>query len=252
MDSPVSFVIVFSGRDGSSQLASTLNSHPSAICYPELFATITSELSQLEIIRGVRQQRDLRTLTRWVDEPGYFTGGYDEKLRCRPFSAVGLKTKLHYICCLDRILDEFISSSFKLIYLTRNLVAASVSIMNAQRLHKRFQKWNAQSAEETMGPLTLDINEFDEALNRRIESQTHLEEFYRNYPLDKLRITYEEIYCQNCKPNLSRILKFLDIDACDVSGGFVKNSPASLRDAILNYDTVKSFYVGTDVYKFFD
>jgi hypothetical protein len=241
--SHTNFVILFLGREGSSQLATMLNSHPRAVCFPEVLVDMP-EHKKLAIAKGIAKGADIYDLNGYVADSAYYESDYWIKFAGGPFDAYGFKTKFMHCGETPAFTKVLVDNSFHVIHLSRNAVTAVVSALNSLRLYDAHGTWNAQSSKQVMGPLHIDTTRMLELLDRRVEDVQSSREFLQNLPLKMLRTTYEDLF-QSDDTEIQHIQRFLGIEPLGLKGTFIRNTPHSLKEAILNYNEVKAALAGT-------
>ncbi len=237
MHSPSSrFVILFTGRSGSSYLSSLLDSHPNVICEGEMLA---------EILRvGRPPERQL-----------IWSRKLFQTKRPRKIVSVGFKTKLDDIYNTDGfrdLLDEF---GVRLVHLIRqNLVKQVISALNAERLYETTGQWNVLNERGPIhqyAPLSVDADRFDRLLHYRVSGETRLAEFVSKMQRPMTHVIYEDLLISR-EQTLGALYDFLNVPHRSVTSRFEKHTPDNLREAIANFDELKRRYAGTDFEPMFD
>jgi hypothetical protein len=209
------FVIIFEGRNGSSHLVSMLNSHPSVLCYPEVLVGLSAS-AQRQIVQCIAADQDPRPINAYAGDGRYHLGGFAAKWAGRPFPSVGFKTKVSDMLGAPGLMLDLRDLGFRLIYLRReNILKSVTSQMNAQKLQKLHDGIsNAERPDQVMGGIELDLATFDRLLERRRLAESLHTWFYDHYAGEKTTLT-------GAPPR-------------DLRGAFHKNTPPSLREAVLN------------------
>jgi hypothetical protein len=247
----VRFVIIFEGRNGSSQLVSMLNAHHAILCYPEILVGFNKR-EQAAIITAVIDDGDVPALNKYARADRYFHGGFAEKWSGRPFAAVGFKSKLIDVLNLPAVLLRLQNQGFRLIYLCRgNPLKAVISFLNGKRLEAQTGGWNAEKPTDVMGPILVDCEEFDNVLIRRILDQKLHKWFFEQFCGQKIQLSYEDLI-EDQNAFTSKLLCFLGQESEQLVGLFYKNTPARLRDAVINYVDLEAKYRHTEYAKFLD
>ena len=237
------FTIIFEGRTGSSFIVSCLNSHPNVLCYPEILAD-SGPAVQKKLLKALIEGRPIEAINPKVAQPRYFHGDVNGKT---DLQRVGFKTKLNQIGY--RRLEAFHyfleRHRFKLIYLKRrNIVKSVLSLYNAERLRKKYRSSNAENEHQIQGPIYIDPERFIQDLERREKLERAHEKFYQAFGLDKQIFYYEDLI-QSQNLCLSHLLAFLGVKGIPLKGKFLKNTPDSLCDAVLNYEEFHKRLSGT-------
>jgi hypothetical protein len=237
------FAIIFEGRTGSSFVVSCLNSHPKALCYPEVLQDLGAR-KQEKVLQLIVSGEPLEHFVPRAVQPAYFHG----PVQPGPgLASVGFKTKLSDVCRLGWLGTALAEDDFRLVYLKRrNIIKAVVSELNANRLREKFGMGvsNARSEKQVLGPLHVDLGQLVAKLRRRIRREEMHEEFYRKYTRHKIRLHYEDLLGDQSR-FLARLLDFLELDDQPMKGRFLKALPDRLREAIQNYQEVKHLLAGT-------
>jgi LPS sulfotransferase NodH len=226
---PVRFVILFIGRSGSTYLVDALASHPE-MC------------TRWEGLLGgkgadVQHQRARKFFTQPPD------GGY---------LAVGFKTKLSDVKDHEgfaKMLDEM---GARIILLQRrNIVKHVVSWVNSERIHDATGRWNLWNEENRLPPATIDVVKFDRRLEQVEKGKRALESYAENVDLPTLRLYYEDLLVDK-QATLERIFSFLRVRFEPVRGRSIKNTSDDLKEAVSNFDELRSHYAGTPYEHMFD
>jgi hypothetical protein len=250
---PIPYLIMFEGRNGSSQLVSLLNAHANSLCYPELMPALEMA-AQGKAIAAVARGLDLREINGYAADDNYYPQGFEQKWRTGPFTSVGFKSKISDFKNLVSALDDLEGADYRLIYLRRqNTLKAVLSWINGQRLATKTQHWNARHPGEIQGPVSVDMMDFREGLRRRQMVESLHKWFFDNYRGRKTVVFYEDMLA-NQYAFLAKILNFLDSPSVQSSfvGCFLKNTPDSLKTAVLNYDDLVREFGKTEFARYLD
>jgi LPS sulfotransferase NodH len=176
MKTPISrFVILFTGRSGSSYLSSLLNSHPNVICEGEMLAQI--------IYAGEPPEKQLT----WSRQ--FFEAERPPQILC-----VGYKTKLSDVVESERFQGLLKELDVRVVHLVRrNLVKQVVSAMNAERLHQTTGQWNIRDEGERLGAFHADPAKFDVTLRNRVSGEKQLATSVSSLQLPTMRVDYEDL-----------------------------------------------------------
>lgn len=227
------FVILFTGRSGSSYLTSLLDSHPNIICEGEMLAEIVHV--------GEPPEKQLS----WSRQ-------FFKATRPREIRSVGYKTKLSDVVDPGgfwRLLDDL---GVRLIHLIRpNLVKQVVSALNAERLHERTGQWNIQNEGERLGRLSVDRERFEGLLQNRVAGEKQLAASVAEMGRPAKQVVYEELL-RKPEETLQEVYDFLDVPYRPVVSRFKKHTPDDLRAVVTNFDELKRHYAGTRFEAMFD
>jgi hypothetical protein len=250
---PIPYLIMFEGRNGSSQLVSLLNAHAHSLCYPELMPGLEME-AQSRAITAVACGTDLREINGYAADDNYYPQGFERKWADGPFTSVGFKSKISDFKNMITAIDELEGADYRLIHLRRqNPLKAVLSWINGQRLAAKTQHWNARHPGEIQGPISVDMGDFKEGLRRRQMVESLHRWFFDNYRRNKIAVYYEDMLSSQYA-FLSKILSFLGSPSVQSAfvGCFLKNTPDSLRAAVLNYDDLVREFGKTEFARYLD
>lgn len=240
MPSGCFFALAFEGRTGSSHVVSSLNTHPDALCYPEILADVKGP-RQKDVLDAFFEGRPVERECPHAANARYFGGRHVTKAR---FHAVGFKLKLQQVHDLPGFHARLASPSVRLVYLKRkNLVKAAVSEINAQRLWRKTGLWNAEEPSQVQGGVKVNPDRLVRALERRGALERAHRAFFEICGNPRLELQYEDLLADR-DTFLSRLLAFLELEDLPMAGGFYKNTPDCLREAILNYREVSRVLKG--------
>jgi LPS sulfotransferase NodH len=227
------FVILFEGRSGSSHLTSLLNSHPNMRARPEELVKIKQ--------RGEGAQEQIDWVLRSLEAPPN-----------SPLQAVGFKTKLRDVIDRDAFTSALHDRRARILHLERqNLVKLAVSSINAARLAKSTGKYNLLKDTDRLPAAPIDVDELRTNITRRAEWQDMLRAYLESIELPILHLTYEGLLAGETR-TLGRVFSFLDVPSAPVSSPILKNTPDDLRQAVSNFDELRSHFVGTPFEAMFD
>lgn len=227
------FVILFTGRSGSSYLASMLNSHQNILCEGEMLAQIISS--------GEQPGKQIEWSRRFF-----------ESARSNDVLAVGYKTKVDDVVDTKGFAGILTTMDVKIIHLTReNLVKQVVSAINAKRLHEKTGQWNVRDEGDRLGALAVDPAQFDRVLRNRINGESRLAAFVAELQLPTLRVLYEDLLAAR-EETIRGICTFLGVPYEHVVSEFKKHTPDDLRTVISNFDELKMGYAGTPFESMFE
>ena len=220
------FVLIFQGRCGSTYLMEALGSHPDVCCWMEYFATLKQ--------RRKTAEEQLAWLKRFYTLP-----------LPEPCQAIGFKTKLADVLDRNGFAHVLKDHSAHIIHLQRrNLVKMTVSFFNSVRLADSTGNWNLYDRSRRLSPITIEPKEFDAWL-RDVEKVAQDEmRFVQTLELPTLSLCYEELLVNEQKV-FERIFSFLGLESRVIKGRAIKATSDNLRDAVENFDALKSRYVGS-------
>jgi len=227
------FVVLFTGRSGSTYLVEALDDHAAIRAEKEMFAAM-----RRQGCTGAQQ-------TVWAR--GFLAAR--PYLDCR---AVGFKTKAHDV--LDRVgfaglLHEL--GARVVVLQRRNVVKQTVSLINAMRLNERTGDWNVYDEPDRAASRPISIEEFEKYLGSIEENQAVLRGYAASLRAPVLPCWYEDLL-KDEQSFLGRIFEFLGVEADRVRGTCLKNTSDDLRLAVANFDELRDRYRGTRYEEMFD
>jgi LPS sulfotransferase NodH len=225
---PVRFVLPFTARSGSTYLVGTLASHPEIAM-------------KWEWLGGKDGGTQLRAVRR------FFTRSPHAQ-----YPAVGFKTKLGDVKDLEGFARLLREMGARIIAMQRrNNVKQVVSRVNAERINDATGYWNLWNEEDRLPPATIDVVEFSKRLENVEEQKRGLESYVKRLELPTLWLDYEDLLVDQ-RATLERVFSFLGVRFEPVQGGSIKNTSNDLREAVSNFDELRSRYVGTPYEQMFD
>jgi LPS sulfotransferase NodH len=226
---PVRFVLLFIARSGSTYLVDALASHPEICAKWEGLLGKKSADAQLQRARK------------------FFTQSPHAR-----YPAVGFKTKLGDVKDPEGFSKLLRDLGARIILLQRrNSIKHVVSQLNAQRIHDATGRWNLWNEEDRLPPATIDVAEFERRLERVEKKKRTLESYAKTLELPTLWLNYEDLLVDQ-RATLERVFSFLGVQSEPVQGGSIKNTSDDLREAVSNFDELRSRYVGTPYEQMFD
>ena len=231
------FVVLFEGRSGSTFLIESLDSHPQICAEKEFLSTLRKRITtgkeapnaQLDWVRKF-------LTTKSIDGCG----------------AVGFKTKLKDVLNPEGLAKQLREIGARIILLhRRNRIKLLVSLMNAIRLNDSTGDWNLYREEDRGAPLTVDVKEFQEWLESLERHHGQLVAYVNRLQLPTLSIHYEDLLVEG-RDTLEQVCDFLQVPSQTLSWNTKKNTSDNLREVILNFDELRSKFVGTAYEGMFD
>ncbi|GAP10771.1 stf0 sulphotransferase [Bellilinea caldifistulae] len=227
------YVILFIERDGSTYMISLLTSHPQIQSVYERFAVMKQ--------KGASGEDQIEWARRFFSPP-----------LVTKYGAVGFKTKLVDILDKSSFMQLLIEKKVRIIQMQRrNQVKAVVSRINARRLHDVTGNWNLYNEKERLPAFEIDPQVFHQYLLERIQADEELTNFTKKLNLPTLKMVYEDLLI-NRDQVLSKVFDFLGVDPFPVEGKTLKNTSDDLREVVLNFEQIRSKYLGTPFESMFD
>ena len=231
-DEHIQFVVFFEGRSGSTYLIESLNSHPDIYATKEPLSTMREE------------GKDANTQLQWIRE---FLGSRPPKGR-----VVGFKTKIKDVLAPDKFAELLEELQVKIVLLQRrNRIKLLVSLFRGVQLNSETRNWNLYKEEERIVPVHIDVELFQNWLGNVEKTNQELVRFVEKLPLPKLSLYYEAILL-NDQEIFQRVCSFLGVKFQTLQGGCIKHTSDDLREAVANFEELRSAYVGTRYEQMFD
>lgn len=227
------FVILFVERAGSTYLTTALKSQPGVLAVTEKLAALREE--------GKNAAEQLQWAREFLTPP--LLGRHH---------AIGFKTKLIDILDVDGFTRLVHDRGCRIIQLRRrNAVKGVVSTINAKRQWSVSGNWNLLSESTRLPAFEVDLVEFEQLLQERNRLDRGLETYVRRLGLPTLDLWYEDLLC-NEREFVRRTLRFLGSRHEPAPGATLKNTGDDLKQAILNFDELRTRYLGTPYEPMFD
>jgi LPS sulfotransferase NodH len=227
------YVILFIERDGSTYMISLMTSHPQIQSVYERFAVMKQ--------KGASGKDQIEWARKFFSPP-----------LITKYGAVGFKTKLVDILDKSSFMQLLIEKKVRIIQMQRrNQVKAVVSRINAKRLHDVTGNWNLYDEKERLPAFEIDPQVFHQYLLERIQADEELTNFTKKLNLPTLKMVYEDLLI-NRDQVLSKVFDFLGVDPFPVEGKTLKNTSDDLREVVLNFEQIRSKYLGTPFESMFD
>jgi len=225
------YVLFLIGRVGSTYLMELLNSHPN-------IHALSEELHDL-------QEKGSASQLEWVRR--YFTPPLVGR-----YKVVGFNTKLEQVLEPEEFAKLIRDFSCKVINLQRrNRIKGTVSYFVGKKLSDSTGMWGLFKDENRPNAVYIDPVEFDDHLQTREQLQRDQDSYIKSLALPTLSICYEDLYT-NKDDVLNQIFNFFDVQPLPVKAATLKITNDNLRNAILNFDELKTKYAGSQYEKMFD
>lgn len=220
---------------------SSLNSHPHAVVYGEMFPGQSYErqrhLMEALIAGKPLEKLSARALPERFRHPGTGTG-----TRC---DAVGFKTKLRDVADAGWFGSFLREHRFKAVHLRRlNRVKHALSLIGCRALREQTGLFNAVAPEQTLGSLAVDPEVLLENCRRADADEREAAAYAEALGLETHRITYESLVADEAGV-FSELLRFLGLEPFELKSKIYKNIKDDLREAIRNFDEVAARLAGT-------
>jgi LPS sulfotransferase NodH len=168
------------------------------------------------------------------------------------YPAVGFKTKLGDVKDREGFARLLRAIGVRIIAMQRrNSIKQVVSRVNAERINDATGYWNLWTEEDRLPPATIDVVEFSRRLQRLEDEKRRLESYVRSLDLPTLWLDYEDLLAYQ-RAIFERAFSFLGVQFEPVQGRSIKNTSDDLREAVSNFDELRSHYIGTPYEQMFD
>ena len=256
----VNFIILSQGRAGSTYLVHALNQHTDITAGDEILDRLGYLVRPGETVPGltplytlmgrvVRERLgrwQLKRATRFYSDSG------------RKFRVVGFKAKVRHIVHLRGMKQVLESSCVKTIVMDRkNFVKQAVARIYGRRLYDRTKgkyasrAWNLVDESDRLGPQHIEVEEFDGMLKTVISSHGRLHAYAHSLSVPKLDLEYADLL-RDHDGWLRSVFDFLGVEPRELDSRVLQNEPDDLRQALANFEDLKSHYTGTAFDAMFD
>ncbi|MGF1550001.1 MAG: Stf0 family sulfotransferase [Sphingomonadaceae bacterium] len=231
------FIIISSGRSGSTMLMERCHSHPRIACYGELL-----HLYRVYWHRRWLPGGDWRTLDSRERDPAGFLLRNAWHYHPRKRGAVGFKLLYSQFLLRERALRGLLADQdIKIIHLERrNLVETYMSFIDVQRRGMNYSR--DPSRIRKLEPTRIDPEHCLKKLKQLEIYRAIVEDYFRDH--DRLQVYYEDLL-DRPEEGDRRICDFLGVERRRLSQRSVKLAKGSLADRIANYEELKARLNGT-------
>jgi LPS sulfotransferase NodH len=242
------FIILCTGRTGSSFLQSLLNSHSQVVAFGEIFQSF-------DAIRwdygSYRREAPRRQLSACQDDPIGFLETHVFAKFPKEVAAVGFRLFYTHAQhprqrCLWPYLRDY--KEFKIIHLKRrNVLRAYLSHKTA----KASGRWRDLAGESGDDRISIYLDH-DDCLRKFTETRNQEEKhdvLFASH--DKIDLFYEEL-SRDYRGEMRRVQQFLGVDYQEVVPATYKQARQPLSAAISNYHELKEGFKGTPWEGFFE
>ncbi|MBK6904824.1 MAG: sulfotransferase [Saprospirales bacterium] len=184
------FLIVCNGRTGSNMLISYLNSHPSIVCYREIFHHHAPNMGlEYESLLDKEKMRKLSLIDPSAFLRRYVFKGYPAKVKAVGFKLIYWQAMgSEYYEKLPRHLASI--EGLKVIHLVRT---NKLDLVVSKKVALKTNKWLALNRKETHSDMKITItpSEMEEGLNLNTELEERFEKMFDGCP--SIKVSYEDI-----------------------------------------------------------
>ena len=124
-------------------------------------------------------------------------------------------------------------------------------MINSRRLKNATNDYNLYSQNDRLAPITMDLDKFDDMLLFREKLDSKLEAYVNDLKLPTMTLYYEDLWTDDCSA-LKSTYNFLGLPFKQTQGKCLKNTSDDLREVIINFDELRSRYIGTPYESMFD
>lgn len=223
---PRPFVILMTGRTGSSYLVSALQSHPRAMVVGERLVGLSEASEQLAWIE--------RFYRRW-------------RFRIK---SVGFKTKLKDVVDRDALAEVLLRHEARVIMvLRRDALRQAISVIRARELKAAHGVWNQTVNTPDLEPSLVDLADLDAVLADVSDRNLELDHFASTLDLPRHVVHYEKLLADPTG-TLGAVQDFLGLRRRALTASTRKNTADELEITIRNYDEMRKHLVGTEYERF--
>jgi hypothetical protein len=166
--------------------------------------------------------------------------------------AIGFKTKLVDVVDVQGFADLLADlQALIVLLLRRNTVKLVISAINGKRLYRSTGRWQLYDEQQRLAPLHIAADEFQALLETVEQNRRDLNSYVQGLGLPLLRVDYEDLFLDQ-NDVYDRIFTFVGVPFRPVGSNIVKNTKDDLRQAVANFDELRSNYVGTRYEAMFD
>lgn len=241
------FVIYTRGRSGSTVIVDHLESHPSIVCYNELFSpngrsiwenraerSDRTALAPYDVFKDMRSQ-SAETGGREFYRP-YLREMIDTARQDKPDACVGFKLLTYQANAHKRLMRVLKKQQFAFLHLIRrNVVRQVISSFVANERGA----WNRRDWTPPSDRYNLDMTKFSKRVKHNQSATEKDRALLPVLGVDHLTIYYED-YVDAPQPFLDRIHEFLGVEKADVTPTDLSiMTDRNLRNVVANYDELK-------------
>lgn len=242
------FLIVCNGRTGSNMLISYLNSHPSIVCYREVFHHHAPNMGlEYESLLDKEKMKKLSLIDPLAFLRRYVFKGYPAKVKAVGFKLIYWQAMgSEYYEKLPRQLASI--EGLKVIHLVRT---NKLDLVVSKKVALKTNKWLALNRKETHSDMKITItpSEMEEGLNLNTELEERFEKLFDGCP--GIKVSYEDIVGDPQK-EIGKILDFLGLPGTELKTGTHKQLSEKPSEIIENYIALKSYFQHSGYGKYFD
>jgi len=220
------FVVLFTGRTGSTFLLGMMKPHP--------------EIRFLEeILDDDHGKNEISDQVRKVEHA--FTNPPSSMYR-----ALGFKTKFYDIKDTDSFCKRLQQHNAKIIHMRRrNVVKGGISNLRAIALRKKQGQYNIQYKSEQLDSIKIDPKTLSQEIKGRADQERMIRDFISESNLESMDLFYEDLLTNRSK-TIKSFSNFVGITTYIFNPDTEKNTSDDLRQAVTNFDELKKHYQSTE------
>jgi LPS sulfotransferase NodH len=266
------FMVLGSARTGSNRLLSLLSAHPHIKTYGELFnLDMLPKTSLIEVLDGpvtYLQQKMYQGHKLGIEAVGFkmfydhLTRDYFTKLVNVSDAAPQLKEKYTQFSSFIEsnysweILDERFRTTWEFLRADQSLAVIHLqrrnmlhTLISLKRAYLTSQWWSLKSEQQTIPPVHLDPEECSRYFEKLSSSAAEADAAFAEHP--KINVIHEDLI-ENQQDTMQRIFAFLKVPYDAVTTRMKKQNLESPREAVSNYEQLKSYFRNTRWDVFFE
>jgi LPS sulfotransferase NodH len=266
------FMVLGSARTGSNLLLSLLSAHPHIKTYGELFnLDMLPKTSLIEVLDGpvtYLQQKMYQGHKLGIEAVGFkmfydhLTRDYFTKLVDLSDAAPQLKEKYTQFSSFIEsnysweTLDERFQTTWEFLRADQSLAVIHLqrrnmlhTLISLKRAYLTSQWWSLKSEQQTIPPVHLDPEECSRYFEKLSSSAAEADAAFAEHP--KINVIHEDLI-ENQQDTMQRIFAFLKVPYDAVTTRMKKQNLESPREAVSNYEQLKSYFRNTRWDVFFE
>jgi LPS sulfotransferase NodH len=225
------FVVLFTGRVGSTYFVSAIGSHPRVIAEGERLADLQPAGAEAQL--------------NWARR--FLRGAPVSRHR-----AIGFKTKVYDVLDKEGFADILRRHDVRVIKMhRRNEIKTAVSRLTGLQLKEHTGRWNRRPGRDMARAIVIDPERLSADLRVLADENALVADFVKELGLPSIEIAYEELLTA---PDavFDEAFAFLRLPPAPLEAATLKNTSDDLRDAIANFDEVRAHFGGTRYEPMFD
>ena len=239
------FVLFGIQRTGTTLLYTLLDSHPSIVCFGEVFQDVDTPCHPTLGTKRYKSYIDMSVSRRVLDfvNRKYMISTYlGNMVSAREYEAKGFKFMLDQVKKYPEVLNIMQQNKFKIIHVWRSNILKILASRVKAELTGIYVSQNSVDCSK----IHLDGASLIEKLEDIKTKQRELLKIINGLRLDYISIQYENL-STNRERELGKILDFLEVDNdFNLTTYLTKINPDKLIDVIANYQEIAEMLRGTE------